>query len=37
VLPKLANPLLDPLGDAAVLPSPGETLCMTTDAYVVHN
>jgi hydrogenase expression/formation protein HypE len=36
ILPKLANPLLDPLGDAAVLPSPGETLCMTTDGYVVQ-
>lgn len=36
ILPKLANPLLDPLGDSAVLASPGETLCMTTDGYVVQ-
>jgi hydrogenase expression/formation protein HypE len=36
ILPKLANPLLDPLGDAAVFASPGETLCMTTDGYVVQ-
>jgi hydrogenase expression/formation protein HypE len=36
ILPKLTNPLLAPLGDAAVLASPGETLCMTTDGYVVQ-
>ncbi|MBS3822109.1 MAG: hydrogenase expression/formation protein HypE [Planctomycetes bacterium] len=36
ILPKIANPLLDPLGDAAVMPAPGDTLCMTTDSYVVQ-
>ena len=35
VFPKLANPLLDPLGDSAVLDRPSGRVCMTTDAYVV--
>lgn len=35
-VPALGNPLLDPLGDAAVLDAPpGERLAMTTDAFVV--
>ena len=36
VLPKLANDLLDPLTDAAVLARPGGRVCMTTDAFVVQ-
>lgn len=33
--PAFANVWLDALGEAAVVPSPGETLAFTTDAYVV--
>jgi len=36
IVPKLANPLLDPLNDSAVLERPGARVCMTTDAYVVQ-
>ena len=36
VIPKLSNPLLDPLGDSAVLPQPDGRVCMTTDAFVVQ-
>lgn len=37
VLPRLANPLLDPLGDSAVLEFAGVgRLCFTTDSYVVQ-
>jgi hydrogenase expression/formation protein HypE len=35
-VPALANPLLAPLGDAAVLALGGERLAFTTDAYVVR-
>ncbi len=36
ILPRLSNPLLDPLMDSALLPRPGGRLCMTTDSFVVH-
>ncbi len=36
ILPKLANDLLDPLTDGAVLDVPAGRVCMTTDAYVVQ-
>lgn len=36
ILPKLANPLLDPLGDAAVLPAIGGPICFSTDSFVVQ-
>jgi len=36
ILPKLANELLAPLGDAAVLGRPAGRLAFTTDAYVVQ-
>ncbi|HUS91889.1 MAG TPA: hydrogenase expression/formation protein HypE [Phycisphaerae bacterium] len=36
VLPKLANELLDPLTDGAVLARPGGRICLTTDAFVVQ-
>ena len=36
VFPKLANPLLDPLTDSAVLDRPGGRICLTTDAFVVQ-
>jgi hydrogenase expression/formation protein HypE len=32
---RLRNPILDPLGDAALLPEPGGRLAMTTDSFVV--
>ncbi len=35
-LEELGNPLLDPLGDAAVLELNGWRLAFTTDSYVVH-
>jgi hydrogenase expression/formation protein HypE len=35
-VPELANPLLEPLGDAAVLSANGTRLAFTTDAYVVR-
>lgn len=35
-LPELANPLLAPLGDAALLSANGTRLAFTTDAYVVR-
>ena len=35
-LEELGNPLLDPLGDAAVLELNGSRLAFTTDSYVVH-
>ncbi len=35
VFPKLANDLLDPLTDSAVLPRPSGRICLTTDAFVV--
>ena len=35
VFPKLANDLLDPLTDSAILPRPGGRICLTTDAFVV--
>ena len=34
--PRFANPLLDVLGDAAILDRPGERLAFTTDSFVVH-
>ncbi len=34
--PRFANPLLDALGDAAILERPGERLALTTDSFVVH-
>lgn len=34
-LSRLDNPLLRPLDDSALVPSPGSTLAMTTDCYVV--
>jgi hydrogenase expression/formation protein HypE len=36
ILPRLANDLLAPLGDAAVLDGPAGRLAFTTDAYVVQ-
>ena len=36
VLPKLANDLLDPLTDSAVLDVPTGRICLTTDAFVVQ-
>jgi len=36
VLPKLANELLNPLTDGAVLNLPPGKICMTTDAFVVQ-
>lgn len=36
ILPRLANPLLAPLDDSAVLPIAGGRVCLTTDAYVVQ-
>ena len=36
VIPPLANELLDPLTDGALLPAPGGPLCFTTDAFVVQ-
>jgi len=36
VIPKLANDLLDPLTDSAVLDRPAGRICMTTDAFVVQ-
>jgi hydrogenase expression/formation protein HypE len=36
ILPKLANPLLDPLGDAAVLPRLDGQPCFSTDSFVVQ-
>ena len=35
-LPVLANPLLDPLGDAAILDVPAGRLAFTTDSFVVR-
>lgn len=35
ILPRFANPALDPLTDGAVLANPGGRLCVTTDASVV--
>ena len=36
ILPRFANPALDPLTDGALLPNPGGRLCVTTDASVVQ-
>ena len=36
IIPKLANELLNPLTDSAVLERPGSRICMTTDAFVVQ-
>jgi hydrogenase expression/formation protein HypE len=36
VVPKLANDLLAPLADAAILPRPAGRICLTTDAFVVQ-
>ncbi len=36
VLPKLANELLNPLTDSAVLDVPAGRICLTTDAYTVQ-
>ena len=36
VIPKLANDLLNPLTDSAVLDRPAGRICMTTDAFVVQ-
>ena len=36
VLPELANPWLDQLGDSAVLDRPDTRICFTTDSYVVQ-
>jgi hydrogenase expression/formation protein HypE len=36
ILPKLANPLLDPLTDAAVLPAMHGQVCFSTDTFVVQ-
>ena len=35
-LEELSNPLLEPLGDAALLELNGSRLAFTTDSYVVH-
>jgi hydrogenase expression/formation protein HypE len=35
-VPELANPMLEPLGDAALLSANGTRLAFTTDAYVVR-
>ena len=36
VVPRLENPLLAPLDDAAVFPAGGAQVCLTTDASVVQ-
>ena len=36
IVPRLANDLLDPLTDSAVLDRPGGRICLTTDAFVVQ-
>jgi len=36
VIPRLANDLLAPLADSAVLPRPAGRVCLTTDAFVVQ-
>ena len=36
IVPKLANDLLAPLADGAVIDPPPGRLCMTTDAFVVQ-
>ena len=36
VLPKLANPMLNPLTDAAMLPSMTGQVCFSTDSFVVQ-
>ncbi len=36
ILPRLSNPLLTPLTDAAVLPDPGGPVCFSTDSFVVQ-
>lgn len=36
ILPRFANPALDPLTDGALLPNPGGRICVTTDASVVQ-
>lgn len=36
VIPQLANDLLDPLTDGAILERPDGRLCLTTDAFVVQ-
>ncbi|MCP4544924.1 MAG: hydrogenase expression/formation protein HypE [bacterium] len=36
IIPKLANDLLNPLNDSAVLPQVDGRLCMTTDSFVVQ-
>jgi hydrogenase expression/formation protein HypE len=36
VLPRLKNPLLEPLGDSAVLDAPAGRLAFTTDSFVVQ-
>lgn len=36
ILPRFANPALDPLTDGALLANPGGRLCVTTDASVVQ-
>lgn len=36
IIPKLANDLLAPLADSAVIDAPPGKLCMTTDAFVVQ-
>ena len=36
ILPRLANPLLNPLGDAAVFPRMDGQICFSTDSFVVQ-
>ena len=36
IVPRLANDLLNPLTDSAVLPRPAGRICVTTDAFVVQ-
>ncbi|MBU0552801.1 hydrogenase expression/formation protein HypE [Myxococcota bacterium] len=36
VLPRLANPLLNPLLDSAILERPSGRVCLTTDSFVVQ-
>jgi hydrogenase expression/formation protein HypE len=36
LLPALSNPILQPLGDAAILPFGAHQLALTTDSFVVH-
>ena len=36
IIPRLENPILNPLMDSAVLDRPGGRICMTTDSYVVQ-